>query len=344
MKTILSNLLCFIILSSCALAEEIIAGAPSPVEITRFLENCAAAVSYTFDDGTLGHYLVVAPMREKYGFRGTFGVVAGITKDDPESAEKSFVETGSKPGSNSPQRRRVSWKEWRELSAKGHEIANHSLTHAGLPGLPPDRLDREVNESARIITEKVARPLSFIYPGNGRNQEIQGFVLKTHIATRYKEQRFGGPGFNAEMANGMMDKAIQNGEAIIIMTHAVAEAGYQTVSEADLDAHLKHMSTIRDKIWVDTLANVTRYVRERDDAKVMIQTRAANRVTFELACPLDPTIFNVPLTCRINAGGPVETAECERGGVAIPTVIAVDKILVNVVPGSVPVTVRWTTK
>ena len=342
MKKILNTYLCLTVVSFTALAAE--PNAAAPVEIARFLDNRVAAVSYTFDDGTLGHYQVAAPTFEKYGFRATFAVVVALTKDDPESGEKAFAAAGPGTGANSPQRRRVSWKEWRELAAKGHEVANHSLTHAGLPGLPPDRLDREVNESARIITEKVGRPLSFIYPGNGRNPDVEAFVLKTHIATRYKEQRFGGPGFNAEMANGMMDKAIRNGEAIIIMSHAVAEVGYQPISQEDLDAHLKYMSTIKDKIWVDTLANVTRYVKERDEAKLTVQTAAANQVTFQLACSLDPKLFNEPLTCKINAGGTVGSAECKQGDATVPTVISGDKVMVDVVPGGAPVTVRWTRK
>ena len=45
---------------------------PQQVEIARFAGNRVAAVSYTFDDGTLGHYTVAVPTLERYGFRGTF--------------------------------------------------------------------------------------------------------------------------------------------------------------------------------------------------------------------------------------------------------------------------------
>jgi len=311
-----------------------------PVTIARFAGNRVAAVSYTFDDGTLGHYLVAAPTLEKYEFRGTFGVVAGKTADDPAAAQKLATANGKAPQAV----RRTSWQEWRELAAKGHEVANHGMEHKGLPSLTEAGLEREVNEAARIITEKVGRPLSFIYPGNGRNPKVREFVLKNHIADRNREQRFGGPGFTVDQANAIIDKAIKNREAIIIMTHAVAEAGYQPVSQEDLDGHLKYVSTIKDKIWVDTLANVTRYVRERDAAKITLKTSAANQVIFTLACPLDPGLFNGPLTCVINAGSPVVPAavKCERGGVAIPVTVSGDQLLVDIVPGSGDVTVRWT--
>jgi len=332
--------LVFVALSFLAPASEPDGASAPPVGIARFAGNRAAAVSYTFDDGTLGHYLVAAPTLEKYGFRGTFGVVAGKTADDPEAAEILAAKIAKEPNKT----RRVSWKEWRELAARGHEIANHGMEHKGLPSLTDAGLEREVNEAARIITGKVGRPLSFIYPGNGRNPRVREFVLLTHIADRDREQRFGGPDFTVEKANDIIDKAVKNGEAIAIMTHAVAEEGYQTVTGEQLDGHLRHVSSIKDKIWVDTLANVTRYARERDAAKIAIRSSGANRVTFDLSCPLDPALFNSPLTCVIHAGGPVEpaSARCEQGGVPIPTAVSGTDILLDLVPGRGEVTLRWT--
>jgi peptidoglycan/xylan/chitin deacetylase (PgdA/CDA1 family) len=310
------------------------------VGVARFAGNRVAAISYTFDDGTLGHYTVAAPTLERYGFRGTFGVVAGKTADDPEAAQKLAlkIERGTSII------RRVSWQEWRELAAKGHEIANHSLTHRGLPGLSDEQLDREVNESARIITQKVGcRPLTFIYPGNGRNPKVREFVLKTHIAAREHEERFGGPDFSVAKANGIIDKAIKSGQAIVIMTHAVAEAGYQPITQEQLEEHLQYVTTLKDKLWVDTFANVSKYVRERDAAKVVVKTKDANQITFYLTCPLDSELFNAPLTCVIN---PVEqvvsaAARQESGAGDLPVRVSGNKILVDIIPGTGAVVVQW---
>lgn len=306
------------------------------VAIARFAGNRQAAVSYTFDDGTLGHYTVAAPLFERYGFRGTFGVVVHRTADDPAAAEK--LEAGGKKIV-----RRVSWKEWAELVAKGHEVANHGLDHRGLASLTEEELQREVEEARRIITDKVGRPLTFIYPGNSRNPKVREFVLKNHIASRDREERFGGPGFNVDKANGIIDKAIKAGQAVVIMTHAVAEEGYQPVSQEDLEGHLKYVSTLKDRLWVDTFANVSRYTRERDAAAVAIIANGAERVTFTLTCPLDPALFNHPLTCVIHAGSPpaLGSARCEQGGKAMPVVVAGEQVLVEVLPGAGEVVVGW---
>ena len=339
MKIHLHTLLLLAVLPLPAVPAETNAPLPRPVEIARFAGNREAAVAYTFDDGTLGHYTVAAPTLEKYGFRGTFGVVASKTADDPEAAERLAAASGK--GSNTS--RRVSWKEWRELAAKGHEVSNHGLEHKGLTALTEDGLEREVEEARRIITEKVGRPLTFLYPGNARNPRVRDFVLKNHIAAREREERFGGADFNVERANAIVDKAIKTGQFIVVMAHAVAEAGYQPLSREDLEGHLQYVSTLKGRIWVDTFANVSRYVRECDAAKVAVGESAANRVTFTLACPLDPGLFNEPLTCLIHAGGHVLPAsvQCERGGAVVPAVVSGDKVLVDVVPGACDVTVRW---
>ena len=325
-------------LSVPAGAAETSAAAAPPVEIARFAGNRVAAVSYTFDDGTMGHYTVAAPALERYGFRGTFGVVVRKTADDPEAAEKLAAAGGKSDA------RRISWKEWRELVARGHEVANHGLDHRGLPALTEDELEREVEGARRIITEKVGRPLTFIYPGNGRNPRVRDFVLKNHIAARDREERFGGSGFNVEKANGIVDKAIKTGQFIVVMMHAVAEVGYQPVSKDELEGHLQYVSKLKDHVWVDTLANVSRYVRERDAAKVTIKVSAANRVTFDVASPLSPGLFNGPLTCVINAGDHAisASAQCVRDGAMMPAVISGNNVLVEVAPGTGDVTVWWT--
>ena len=265
-------------------------------------------------------------------------MVVRKTADDPDAAEKLAAAGGKNDA------RRISWREWRELVARGHEVANHGMDHRGLPALTVDELEREVEGARRIITEKVGRPLTFIYPGNGRNPRVRDFVLKNHIAAREREERFGGPGFSVEKANGIVDKATKTGQFIVVMMHAVAEAGYQPVSKDELEGHLQYVSQLKDRVWVDTLANVSRYVRERDATKIQIQWSETDCVTFALASSLEPAVFNAPLTCVIHVNGPVisASAHCGQGELAIPAVVSGEQVMVDVVPGTGSVTVRWT--
>ena len=43
--------------------------------IARFSGDCAAAISYTFDDGLRDQYMTAVPMLNELGFRGTFFII-----------------------------------------------------------------------------------------------------------------------------------------------------------------------------------------------------------------------------------------------------------------------------
>lgn len=63
-----------------------------------------AALSFTYDDATSDHLDVVAPALEQHGFRGTFYT----------PVHQGFIQR---------------WDDWAALSARGHELGNHTLFH-----------------------------------------------------------------------------------------------------------------------------------------------------------------------------------------------------------------------
>ena len=46
-----------------------------------------------------------------------------------------------------------------ELAARGHAIGNHTLSHERLVGLSPEKLEREIGDSARLIGSWTAKPV-----------------------------------------------------------------------------------------------------------------------------------------------------------------------------------------
>jgi peptidoglycan/xylan/chitin deacetylase (PgdA/CDA1 family) len=70
----------------------------------RWPEDCRCAVSLTYDDALPIHYEYVAPRLEAHKLRGTF-----------------YLKIAADPMQNPA--------PWRELSAHGHELGNHTLFH-----------------------------------------------------------------------------------------------------------------------------------------------------------------------------------------------------------------------
>jgi peptidoglycan/xylan/chitin deacetylase (PgdA/CDA1 family) len=100
-------------------------------------------VGLTFDDGYEDFLHTAVPVMERLGFSATVFVVASML------GEQSSWKSVYKP---TPQLRVLGAEELREISARGMEVGSHSMTHAMLPGLESELLEREVNGSRRLLT------------------------------------------------------------------------------------------------------------------------------------------------------------------------------------------------
>ena len=111
---------------------------------------------FTFDDGRESNYLLAAPLLEEFGARGVFFIVPEFAEVPQEQAleyYRSRVNPDSKAGDEL-------WEDWKpmnagqiaDLAARGHAIGNHTLSHARLPGLNEQELEREIGGGARKIS------------------------------------------------------------------------------------------------------------------------------------------------------------------------------------------------
>src|SRR5579862_1162195 len=154
-----------------------------------FPKNKRAAISFTFDDGSREHFDVAIPLLNEFGFKATFFVIAGLTReneDDPLTLNRRREWWGE-----------VSWQEWRVATHQKHEIGNHTMTHPVLPKIrEPQRLATEVIDSAQLIEEKIGqRPKSFAYPYNESSAAVRRLVLQHHDNAREECVPYGGSGF-----------------------------------------------------------------------------------------------------------------------------------------------------
>ena len=320
---------------------------PNEIRIAKFHDDRTSAVSLTFDDGLRNQNDVAVPFLDQYGLRATFFIIPGRTPETDEEAAKK------KPGDWGG----ISWKCLKELAAKGHEIASHTWMHDAVISTTPDgrrvdmepaKLDEAFSRAYQAIKEKIGvAPFTCATPGNASDDTIRAAVHKYHPVFReHLTERFGdwppsGKNFTTEQANAIVDRHIDGGTQMVWMIHAVTD-GYNAQSGPEvLGNHLKYLKSREDVLWVDTYAAVSRYVMERDAAK-LIASSSGNGATFSLQCPLDSKLFNDPLTVVIPAPGAVK-AEAKRSGSAAPLPVTIrdGKILVEAAPSSDPVVVSW---
>ncbi len=303
--------------------------AASAVRVARFQGDRRAAISLTFDDGMGDQLALAVPVLDRLGFKGTFFVIASRT---PETDEEAKAKRPGDWGS-------ISWPQLKALAAQGHEIGNHSWSHAMLTRIDDAALDVEVNKSYDSIAEHLGSPpITFCYPGNGFDERVKAAALKRHLTDRehcfdFQETT------KADGTNAEIDRAVAEGRWIVAIVHGILNGYAAFPSLKAFEGHLQYVKDREDKIWVDTFANVFRYGRERDEAKLTYEA-SPGKVVIRLQSSLDPRIYDRPLTLVITAKG-AKDVRAERGGVELPAKVLAECIQVDAVPAEAPLTVTW---
>jgi peptidoglycan/xylan/chitin deacetylase (PgdA/CDA1 family) len=126
------------------------------------LEDDRPAALLTFDDGLATNYEIAAPILENAGMRGMFFVVPGFSVRTGDDARRFYLE---RIRDRRPPLTPMTPEQIRDLSARGHTIGNHTLSHARLSDIPEAEYQREIVESAAIIESWIGRPVeAFSWP------------------------------------------------------------------------------------------------------------------------------------------------------------------------------------
>lgn len=253
-----------------------------PIYIAPYYGGKEAAVCYTFDDGLLEHYTVLRDQLKKHGFVATFGII------------------GSKVGRDHKGTPVMTWEQLRQLQSDGHEISNHGWEHRNVTTLSPDELRHEIRANDSIIHDSVGVwPRSFIYPGNRHDERTVAICEADKAGSRVKTKNLGGRNTENDLRRWVNELILKN-EWAITMTHGISY-GYDHFKDPDvLWRHFDYVDSLREHIWVGTLADVSAYVKERQFTRLSIDGKdGVIKVTPEIS--LDKQIFQMPLTMVFNS-------------------------------------------
>lgn len=110
----------------------------------------------TVDDGALNGYTNGAPVWESHGFRATFAMVTGKAGDYLLDPPPTWY-NAAKP--------HFSWDQARDLIARGHGVANHTVMHTAVANDTTTQLDAEVQAAQDQIARELGfTPKLFVYP------------------------------------------------------------------------------------------------------------------------------------------------------------------------------------
>ena len=293
------------------------------VRIALWQGDRAGAFAFTFDDGQREQAALAGPMLDALGLKATFVINPGKTAPGPDGWYGS-------------------WDQWRALSKNGHEIGNHSMTHPNFTQVKEDVLEAEIVGAQKLIEKEIGQPcVTFCYPFNAESDAARVIVKRTHaVSTSGERKAYGGPDFTAAKANAWVDEAIANKSVVVAMIHGIDSGYLPFAGRAIFKDHLDYVKSKEAQVWVAPIGVIRRYEQERTTAKIEAKP-GAKKVTFTLSCPLEPTIYSVPLTVVI-ASGPAKSVSAKRdGGGEVKATAHGDVILCDAAPGKGAVTVTW---
>ena len=230
-----------------------------------------AAVCLTFDDARPSQVDVGVPILNEHGIRATF-----------------YVSTSRVP------ERLAAWKD---AIAAGHEIGNHSMRHPctgnfswsrekALEDYTLAQMAAELDQAGAEIKRLLGvHAVTYAYPCGqkfvGRGKEVRSYVPL--VAERFlagRGWRDEGPndpaycdpaqlmtveldGLTFEQLKTLVDAAAEKGFWLVLCGHEIGPEGRQTTRVDTLRAFCEYAGDPRNGFWVDTVANVTRYVLEQ---------------------------------------------------------------------------------
>lgn len=122
------------------------------------------SVVFTFDDGGVSFYTIIAPFLEKYGWKGHFFI--------------STKQIGTDGFLNVDQ--------IKELKARGHIIGSHSHHHLVLTEMSLEEVESELKQSANILSAIIGERISTISIPNGYySNKILDLVVDEGLTTIY---------------------------------------------------------------------------------------------------------------------------------------------------------------
>ena len=252
----------------------------------------------------------------------TLSVDDGIPKPTPIMA-KVFNDNNVKVTWYPVVRDWTDWKLWVEQVKAGHEVGSHTRTHPSLKSCTDAQKMDEIVESKNILEREIRKYvpdykcLTFCIPlGFSDADEASLEIVKKHyiaakrvstiVSAAWSELK-GISDKGARTAtplaeyNGWVDNVLKTGGWLVETYHGIEGVGngWESTPLNVFEEHVKYVASKRDEIWIDTIAEIAKYLQERNSVSVEIVTDNDKELVVNLTDKMDDAVFDAPLTLRI---------------------------------------------
>jgi len=314
-----------------------------PTDADNFLERCSAA-GYLGYQGTISYHTRAGGLyssgKKQQAYQLMDSLYAKVRHGDFLPGYEPCPEYKEAIGS--------SWDDFRKDVGKGYEIASHSITHATMPGMDEANIRYELEKSKDEIRNQLGDKYTFstevpygyeddrvmqiaygIYPAL-RNRMPEPFLkeidrssrMLPHPTDKDYVQWQRGPLHATPLAlmESWVDTTCANKDMwLVLVFHGIDSLGWEWTPIPKLEEYFNYIVAREPKLWIATFGDATKYMREREHAKVMAEDKGG-KISVSLDCTLEPAMYNLPLTLRTYVPADWKTVTVRQG----PTTQKVD--------------------
>jgi len=271
-----------------------------------------AALSITFDDNYRFQFSYALPLLNQHLYKATYFVVT------------NRVGGGWAPG----------WDTISMAAIQGHEIASHSKNHAdftvlGSNPLYADSMKSEFRGSRDTINARVRSQKceTFAWPNGSVTSNVIEVAKQYYNACRGSVNQFEGQVPNdyfnirsqhiyhdtqLDTVNAFVDTIVKYEGWLVERWHGFRVMhdtnGYEPVPIGLFDAHLNHIASKENRLWIATLSNVAKYTKERQASVLSLADSSGMEVKLSLINGIPDTLcqHKVPLSLKVRMYGKMQ--------------------------------------
>jgi peptidoglycan/xylan/chitin deacetylase (PgdA/CDA1 family) len=220
----------------------------------------------------------------------------------------------------------TSWKDLKKYAEEGHEIASHTVTHPRLAVLDEKNLLYELEQSKKDIEKYLGKEHIFSVecPYGTENERVMEYAhrlypsLRNRMPAPYLEelnraskeppgkskkeyvqwQRGALTDTGLDEMKGWVQTCLDHDNIwLVLVFHGVDGFGWEPKTGEELEEYFNFINDRKERIWVATFADVTKYIRARKNTEIESIVKE-NRINIKLSSDLNPKVYNVPITLK----------------------------------------------
>ncbi|MGZ3873153.1 MAG: polysaccharide deacetylase family protein [Mucilaginibacter sp.] len=287
----------------------------------NFFERCSAG-GYLGYKGTISYVTRAAGLYDDEKKEQAYKVIDELY----QKVRHGDFAPGYQPCDEVLQEEGLTWDDLRSYASRGYEIASHSITHASMPALDSVNVIYELEKSKEEIRDKIGARYTFSaeVPYGYEDSRVMKYAYKIYPALRNRmpepwlkeidRASRETPGTTSKdyiqwqrgattktplplMQSWVDTAASKNNTWLVLVFHGIDHLGYEALPHTLLDEYFQFIKNKQDQLWIATFGDVTRYMRERESAKIQ-NSQKNDKIVITLAHALDKAMYDLPLTLK----------------------------------------------